>query len=70
MKRQLSIVALAALVTACSGVCSDPVRHSLVPYPPEVQAAADAEMAGGSCPVLSRFADDYGELRARIRAAR
>jgi hypothetical protein len=56
-----------ALLAGCATAPSDPLRHRLVPYSAEVQEQAAAEMEGGACPVLARFAEDYGELRAAVR---
>lgn len=68
MRRVLTIALMAALLTGCQRAGSDTLCHSLLRYPPEVQAQALAEIRAGQAPTLSRFADDYGELRARIRA--
>jgi hypothetical protein len=73
MMRLASIVATAALLTGCATGASD-VRPAmcgwLVTYAPALQARAanelDALPDGAALRVL---VDDYGELRARIRAA-
>ena len=73
MMRLASIVATVALLTGCATGASD-VRPAmcgwLVAYTPAMQARAADELnalpAGSALRVL---VDDYGELRARIRAA-
>lgn len=73
MKRLASIAATAALLTGCATGASD-VRPSMcgwvVEYPPAMQARAAEELdALPSGSALRVLAEDYGELRARIRAA-
>lgn len=73
MRRLATIAAAAGLLTGCATGASD-VRPSMcgwvVEYPPAMQARAADEL--GALPVgsaLARLLEDYGELRARIRAA-
>jgi alkanesulfonate monooxygenase SsuD/methylene tetrahydromethanopterin reductase-like flavin-dependent oxidoreductase (luciferase family) len=73
MRRLATIAATAALLTGCAAAGSD-VRPAacgwLVEYPPAVQARAAAELealAPGAA--LRALVEDYGELRARLRAA-
>ena len=73
MMRHAIIVALVALLTGCATGGSD-VRPAMcgwmVTYAPAMQARAAEELDAlpvGS--VLRVLVDDYGELRARIRAA-
>ena len=73
MQRRARIVALAALVSGCATGGSD-VRPAMcgwvVPYAPALQAQAAAELdALPPGAALARLVEDYGELRARIRAA-
>ncbi|QDL92560.1 hypothetical protein FDP22_12665 [Paroceanicella profunda] len=59
------------LMSSCGKSGSEPVCPSLVPYSPEVQEQALRELRGlppGS--VLPRFLDDYGVMRAEVRACR
>lgn len=67
----MKYLAIASLVFlgACSGG-SQFVCPALVPYSPAVQNAAAVEL--NSLPresVIAKMIDDYGDLRARIRAA-
>lgn len=65
--------ALMALLIGCAPGASKPVCIPVVPYSAETQRQAAEEMAElaqeGRAPVLRRFTEDYGELRARNRAA-
>lgn len=63
----LPTFAAMALLAGCATAPSDPLCPRLVPYPAEVQRQAADEIASGLAPVLSRFAEDYGELRAAVR---
>jgi hypothetical protein len=69
--RKLPSIALLVLLASCTTVSSDgPFCPALVPYPPEFQRRAAAELVAlppGSA--LARMIEDYGELRARIRGA-
>jgi hypothetical protein len=65
----LQAFAVTALCSACATGPSDTYCPALVPYPPAVQAQAAAEIEANTAPVLSRFAADYGELRAAVRGA-
>lgn len=68
-----SIIALAGLIGGCATAGSDPrpaMCDWIVPYPRELQrAAADELSALPPHAALVRLIDDYGALRARIRAA-
>lgn len=69
--RPMRIVAM-ALLSGCGAVSSDirpAVCDWLVVYPRDVQAKAAEELARCDAPIVLRMIDDYGELRARIRAA-
>ena len=73
MTRRARIVALAALLSGCATGGSD-VRPAmcgwLVPYTPAFQTRAAAELAAlEPASAIARLVEDYGELRARIRAA-
>lgn len=73
MKRLATIAATAALLTGCGTGTSD-VRPSmcgwLAEYAPAAQARAAEELdALPSGSALRVLAEDYGELRTRIRAA-
>ena len=72
-----------ALLSGCAGATSDGGRAplSLVDYPPAFQARAAEELqalapacplheASGACSSLAPMIEDYGELRARVRAGR
>jgi hypothetical protein len=59
------------LLTGCGGGPSKPTLPPLVVYSPEEQArAADSLEALPRESVLRRMIDDYGTLRAMIRAAK
>ena len=59
-----------ALLTACAPAGSEPVCLALVPYDRQTQQRAAEERAAlPNGAVLARMIDDYGDLRARIRAA-
>lgn len=66
----LRIAGMAALASACATEPSRvmPALPALVQYPADLQARAGAEIDGGACPVLTRFVEDYGAIRARIGA--
>jgi len=64
----MTTVLLAVLLTGCGAGISDSLCHNVVRYPPDIQQQAEAEIRSGQAPILSRFVEDYGELRARIRA--
>ncbi len=70
MRKRL-VIALTVLLAGCAAAGSDgPFCPALVPYPPELQQrAADEVAALPPNSVLARLIEDYGELRARIRAA-
>ena len=73
MQRRARIVALAALLSGCATGGSD-VRPAMcgwvVAYAPALQARAAAEFAAlDPASAIARLVEDYGELRARIRAA-
>jgi hypothetical protein len=72
---------LALLLSACGNTLSSPVlvAPSLPTYTPEVQERAieELEELGPACPrnravpgcsALKLFTDDYGDLRAKLRA--
>jgi hypothetical protein len=42
---------------------------ALVEYDRATQARAADEIEAGRAPTLARFSEDYGDLRARLRAA-
>lgn len=67
----LRIIAATALLTGCATAVSDgPVCPALAQYPPEVQRQAATEInALPPDAALVRMIEDYGELRARLRAA-
>jgi len=65
----LAAFAATALSAGCATGNSDPFCPALVPYPPAVQTAAAEEIASGAAPTLARFAEDYGALRAALKAA-
>lgn len=71
MKRLLGIAATAALLAGCATApSSGPFCPELVPYSHAAQRAAAAELdALPPSAMLRRMIDDYGDLRARIRAA-
>lgn len=67
--RQLLIIVLgAALLNGCARGNSDSLCNRLIRYSPEIQIEATIEIDRNAAPILSRFAEDYGELRAVIRA--
>lgn len=73
MTRLATIAAAAVLLASCTTASSDlrpAICDWLVEYSPAMQTRAAAELdalpAGSALRVL---VDDYGELRARIRAA-
>lgn len=67
---RLSIIALTALLAGCATTISDPVCPPLAVYPPAVQDRAADELAAlPAGAALARLIEDYGELRARLRAA-
>lgn len=61
-----------ALLSGCGAASSD-VRPAmcdwLVIYSRDVQTRAAEELMRCDAPMIARMMDDYGELRARIRAA-
>ena len=64
------ILLLCLLVLAGCGHNTALVCPSIVPYSPSIQQGAAAELkALPSNSVIARMMGDYGELRARIRAA-
>lgn len=64
------ILLLCLLVLAGCGHNTALVCPSIVPYSPSIQQGAAAELkALPSNSIVARMIDDYGELRARIRAA-
>lgn len=73
MKRLGIIGAMAALLTGCGTVSSEPrpaMCDWLVAYSPSIQQRAATELdALPPASALRVLVDDYGELRARIRAA-
>jgi len=73
MRRLTTIAATAALLGGCATGGSD-VRPAMcgwvVAYAPALQAQAAAELAAlEPASAIARLVEDYGELRARIRAA-
>lgn len=62
-----------ALLAGCATAPSRPVCIPVVPYTAETQRQAAAELEAlereNRAPVVRRFVEDYGELRARNRAA-
>ena len=65
------MLALALLLTGCGGAVSNAGLPPLVVYAPEEQArAADSLEALPQGAVLRRMIEDYGTLRAMIRAAK
>jgi hypothetical protein len=71
--RLVLLFALMALLTGCATAASRPVCIPVVPYSTMTQRGAAEEMASleqeGRAPIVRRFVEDYGELRARNRAA-
>lgn len=72
---------MTVLLSGCAGASSSGTieRPVLVEYPPafQVRAAQELEALGQGCPLhaageacsaLARMIEDYGELRARVRA--
>jgi len=59
--------AAAALLTACAPAGSDAIVR-LAPYTLAEQAEAVAALPGLP-PIIRRMVEDYGELRAALRAA-
>lgn len=71
MRKPLFGLALAMLLTGCGGGPSNPALPPLAVYTPEEQArAADSLEALPQGAVLRRMIEDYGTLRAMIRAAK
>lgn len=69
--RILQLVLMALLLTACATAPSRPVLPSIVEYDDASQARAAAEYdALPEGAELRLYIDDYGVLRAEIRAAR
>ena len=81
--RRLPAFVAMALLSGCAGATSDGRRAAppLVDYPPAFQArgAEELDALGPACPLqaaddrcstLARMIEDYGELRARMRAGR
>lgn len=68
MRPALNIVLLAVPLISCGGGNSDSLCNRLIRYSPEIQIEATIEIDRNAAPILSRFAEDYGELRAVIRA--
>lgn len=63
------MLVLALLLTGCGGGISNPACPPLVAYSPEEQArAADSLEALPPGAALRKMIDDYGTLRAMIRA--
>jgi hypothetical protein len=71
MMRYASIAAAAGLLAACTTAGSDrPVCEALVIYDRQTQARAAAEISAlPAGAALLRLIEDYGEMRARLRAA-
>lgn len=74
LKRGIFVVPLLMGLAACTAPTPvRPVCIQVIRYSPETQAAAAAEMealaAENHAPTLRRFVEDYGDLRARNRAA-
>lgn len=70
MKRLVSIAAM-MLSTGCVGVGSDArpaMCDWMVHYSREMQKQAADELEQHDLPTLRRLIEDYGELRARMRA--
>ena len=59
----------AALLTGCATGRSDQVPVQLVRYTTAEQREA-ADALPGAAPILRRMIEDYGELRAQVRAVR
>lgn len=69
MRQLLTIGATAALLAACAMARSEPDCLAVVPYDRASQARALAELnALPADAELRRYAEDYGDLRARARA--
>ncbi len=68
MRQLITTAATAALLAACATAASDPGIR-LATYTPAEQAEAVAALPGLP-PVIRRMIDDYGQLRAELRAAR
>jgi hypothetical protein len=68
MRLPIGIVAMAALVTACGKGTSDVPVVRLASYTAAEQAEAAAALPAAA-PILRRMVEDYGQLRAEIRAA-
>lgn len=76
----LAITAAAVLLIGCAGGNSSGIaRPALVDYPAAFQAQAATELdalpspcplhaPGDDCSTLATMIEDYGELRARVRA--
>ena len=63
----LGMMAMVSL-SGCGAVTSKLACPALVPYSAETERAAADEIERGTAPILARFADDYGKLRAECRA--
>lgn len=68
MLRLIGIGLMAALLTGC-GAATSSVPVTLARYTAEEQRQA-ADALPGAAPILRRMIEDYGELRAQVRAAR
>lgn len=69
------VLILSAPIQGCVTAPSEPTRLALPPlvsYSPEQQRKAADELAAirPQAPTVGRMIDDYGNLRAAIRAAR
>ena len=71
--RRLLTIGLMALASGCATAPSRPVCIPVVPYDRDILRQADAEIAAleaaNQAPVTRRMIEDYGDLRARNRAA-
>lgn len=69
MLRLIGIGLMAALLTGCAQGSSDRVPVQLARYTAEEQRQA-ADALPGAAPIIQRMIEDYGDLRAQVRAAR
>ncbi len=67
MRQPMITAAAAALLTACAPAASDTAVR-LAPYTAAEQAEAAAALPGLP-PIIRRMVEDYGQLRAELRAA-
>ncbi len=71
--RHVSMLGIFLILAGCASGASRPVCIPVVPYSRDVQRQAAEELAAleqaNQAPVTRRMIEDYGELRARNRAA-